>query len=302
MKGRIALLFLTVLPICLKAQNTFPLSGNVGIGTTNPLNKLDVIGNISNGGGDFYLGKNDGRNQGLIPWNRALVHSDWGIGTDNLVVNFSGDFEGGVNIQGPQVILDGSVGVGTSAIAAKFNVALQNPAGWSGNLNAVRLSSPDNAYYLDIKSYIVQSGNVGYDFSPNGNSALVITTPGNVGIGTTTPDSKLTVKGNIHTQEVKVDLLGSVAPDYVFEKDYPLTSLEELKSYIDQNKHLPEIPSAKEMEEEGINLKEMNLLLLKKVEELTLYVIEQNEELILQGKLIRDQNARLSKLGNSERQ
>ena len=102
---------------------------------------------------------------------------------------------------------------------------------------------------------------------------------GNVGIGTTSPDSKLTVKGNIHTQEVKVDLNGAVAPDYVFEKDYALTSLEELKAYIDQNKHLPEVPSAKEMEEDGVNLKEMNLLLLKKVEELTLYLLKQEQRI-----------------------
>jgi Phage T4 tail fibre len=97
---------------------------------------------------------------------------------------------------------------------------------------------------------------------------------GNVGIGTTAPDSKLAVKGSIHTQEVKVDLLGAVAPDYVFEKGYPLTSLEELEAYIEQHKHLPEIPSAKEMEEDGIKLKEMNLLLLRKVEEMTIYLIE----------------------------
>src|SRR5690606_13741149 len=95
-----------------------------------------------------------------------------------------------------------------------------------------------------------------------------------VGIGTTTPDSKLTVKGNIHTNEVKVDLLGAVAPDYVFENDYYLKPLKEVENYITKEKHLPNIPSAKNMETDGINLKEFNLKLLEKIEELTLYTIQ----------------------------
>ncbi|MEL4309120.1 hypothetical protein [Joostella sp. CR20] len=100
---------------------------------------------------------------------------------------------------------------------------------------------------------------------------------GNVGIGTTTPDAKLTVKGNIHTQEIKVDLAGAVAPDYVFNDDYRLKTLEEVEAHIKENGHLPNIPSAKAMEEEGINLKEMNLKLLEKIEELMLYTIEQQK-------------------------
>ncbi|UGU18124.1 tail fiber protein [Sinomicrobium kalidii] len=102
---------------------------------------------------------------------------------------------------------------------------------------------------------------------------------GNVGIGTTSPDAKLTVKGKIHTQEVKVDLAGAVAPDYVFKEGYDLRSLEEVQAHIKEKGHLPNIPSAGEMEEEGINLKEMNLKLLEKVEELTLYTIQQEEKL-----------------------
>ena len=101
--------------------------------------------------------------------------------------------------------------------------------------------------------------------------------PLRVGIGTTTPDSELTVKGTIHTNEVKVDLQGAVGPDYVFESDYELRTLEETETYIKENCHLPEIPSAYEMEKDGVNLKEMNLKLLKKVEELTLYMIEMNK-------------------------
>src|SRR5690606_4297744 len=78
--------------------------------------------------------------------------------------------------------------------------------------------------------------------------------------------------------EIRVDLKGAIAPDYVFSNDYDLRKLSEVEDYIHENRHLPEVPSASEMEERGINLKEMNLLLLKKVEELTLYMIEQNKK------------------------
>ena len=108
--------------------------------------------------------------------------------------------------------------------------------------------------------------------SANGDSYI---TGGDFGIGTNQPDEKLTVKGTVHAQEVRVDLSGAVAPpDYVFEESYPLASLDEIKAYITKNKHLPEVPSAKEMEANGIELGEMNMLLLKKIEELTLHQIE----------------------------
>lgn len=110
-----------------------------------------------------------------------------------------------------------------------------------------------------------------------------------IGIGTNNPDELLTVKGKIHTQEVMVDLDGAVAPDYVFEKhfdgfseivpEYELISLKDLEQFIKENNHLPEIPSAASMAENGISLKEMNLLLLKKVEELTLYTLQQQKEI-----------------------
>jgi hypothetical protein len=102
---------------------------------------------------------------------------------------------------------------------------------------------------------------------------------GKLGIGTTTPDELLTVKGTIHCREVKVDLNGAVGPDYVFEKNYELPDLTTVEKYILANKHLPEVPSANEMEANGVKLLEMNLLLLKKVEELTLYVIEQQKKI-----------------------
>ena len=100
---------------------------------------------------------------------------------------------------------------------------------------------------------------------------------GNVGIGLSNPDEKLTVKGTIHAQEVKVDLNGVLAPDYVFLEDYQLRSLEEVRNYIKEHGHLPNIPSAKEMETQGVKLKKLNMKLLEKIEELTLYTLEQQQ-------------------------
>ena len=112
---------------------------------------------------------------------------------------------------------------------------------------------------------------------------------GKIGIGTTTPDELLTVKGKIHTQEVIVDLQGAVAPDYVFEyyvdgtsvlnPEYSLRSLPEVEAFIEKNKHLPGVPSAAALEQEGVALKEMNLVLLEKIEELTLYLLQQQKEI-----------------------
>ena len=108
--------------------------------------------------------------------------------------------------------------------------------------------------------------------------SMRITRNGAIGIGTSYPDAKLTVNGDIHAKEVRVDLTVP-GPDYVFEQDYDLPSLENIQNYIRKNKHLPEVPSAKEMGKNGIDLGLMNMLLLKKVEELTLHLIEQNDRI-----------------------
>jgi len=116
----------------------------------------------------------------------------------------------------------------------------------------------------------------GNHFAPPVN-VLTLRGDGAVGIGTTNPDAayRLSVNGSIRAKEIKVE---SVWSDFVFEADYELMSLSRLRQSIDQNGHLPDIPSAKEVAVNGISVGEMQAKLLQKIEELTLYVLDLNEE------------------------
>lgn len=181
--------------------NTFPATGRVGIGVTNPIYPLTV----------------------MVPSNsNALSVTD---GTTGLII---------------QTISNTSQNAG---IVGAYN----------GSYND-----------LDIRSTNV----VG--------AQLYLKTTGNVGIGTTSPTEKLSVKGKIRAQEIKVELADW--PDYVFAKDYHLPSLQETEQHIKDKGHLPGIPSAEEVKANGIDLGEMNAKLLKKIEELTLYLIEMKKE------------------------
>jgi hypothetical protein len=111
------------------------------------------------------------------------------------------------------------------------------------------------------------------------NFCLYLTNDGNVGIGTdVTHGYKLAVKGKILAEELKVKLSQNW-PDYVFNKNYHLLPLKEVDQFIQTNNHLPDMPSAKEVQDNGVNVGEMNARLVKKVEELTLYLIAMQKEM-----------------------
>ncbi len=121
---------------------------------------------------------------------------------------------------------------------------------------------------------------------PDANIAFFVSNNKKIGMGTnkldctTCTDYRLFVKDGIKTEKVKVEIAASNGwADYVFEEDYPLMPLNELDQFIKTNGHLPEVPTTEEAIANGIELKEMNILLLKKIEELTLYTIEQQKRI-----------------------
>ncbi|MFD2904426.1 hypothetical protein [Sphingobacterium anhuiense] len=102
--------------------------------------------------------------------------------------------------------------------------------------------------------------------------------PGKVGIKTKIPgDYDLAVNGKIRSHEIKVESTASTWPDYVFKKEYDLKQLDAVEAFIAKNGHLPEVPKAKDIEANGVELGEMNKILLKKIEELTLYIIQEKK-------------------------
>lgn len=109
-----------------------------------------------------------------------------------------------------------------------------------------------------------------------GKPLLYVRGDGNVGIGTSVPQAKLAVKGDIFAQRVKVTQTGWA--DFVFHPEYKLPGLLEVERFVKEHRHLPEIPSQKEIEQNGQDIGEMNKKLLQKIEELTLYLIEMKKE------------------------
>ncbi len=188
-------------------------AANIGIGTNNPIGKLDVRGATFIGTGDLVLGSNG-----------SFIQIDQGSVSGNTYSQLRAFSNGG---------------------ALTNNLILQNSGG-------------------------------------------------NVGIGTTNPTDMLTVAGKIGAREIKVST--NAGADFVFEPGYELTDLKTLEKFVNTHKHLPEIPTAVEMVENGVNLGELNVKLLQKVEELTLHLIDKDKQLQNDASLIKNQQMQIDEL------
>ena len=191
----------------------------------------------------------------------------------SLVAKTSADFAvltntGSVN---PQFVIksSGNVGIGVNNPENKLHV---NGAISVGGRKIVF------GDYKGGTGEIIENVNYGLSFATDKKQRLFINNIGNVGIGTGNPGKyKLAVEGDLGARRVVVHL--SSWSDFVFSEDYALPSLKEVDAYIQQHNHLPNIPSESEVIKEGVDVGEMQKLLLQKIEELTLYTIEQQKQI-----------------------
>ena len=263
-------------------------NGNIGIGTLTPSYLLDVAGDIGLTGniigqqsgttGQFNIYANTSSFDGACIYLYGDSHSAQ-PGQIKIIPNGTGDIElWGGGTQRMKILDNGNVGIGTINPVAQLELAdIYDPGGMNLKIgNDVYLTDIDQSNTLGIYGY---SDNTLGAIKLGSNGPKLYGIDGGLGIGTNEINGyRLAVSGSIHATEVKVQHQDNWY-DYVFEDDYNLTSLFELEKFIAENKHLPDIPSEKEVHENGINLGEMNGILLKKIEELTLYVIEQQKEI-----------------------
>ncbi|OLY92423.1 hypothetical protein SAMN05444008_11684 [Cnuella takakiae] len=252
--------------------------GNIGIGIVTSSSKLAV--NAPTGASPFRVYVNNGT--------KLMVHANGGVsvGSSTAPAVSNGLF------------VNGFVGLGTSTPAERLHVVgnqtldgnlkfvsdqqsiqFANPAGTpapmmymlaSGTTNTNRMVLAHSPAFPNWGLQYID-GTDQFNFIGSGSSKMSINlSSGNVGIGTINPSYKLSVNGAIQAKEVRVETGWA---DYVFENNYPLRPLAEVEQFVQKNKHLPGIASAKEIQENGLQVGAMQTKMMEKIEELTLYVI-----------------------------
>ena len=257
-------------------------SGNMGIGTTSPASKLDVAGPTSIGSGSvngnttkMFFRNPAGKTWAISSGLNLVNEVDFGIynWTDNAstpLLDISSTGRVGIGVVNPA----GFLHIKGSSAATNADINLETNNG-QAKWQLISIQSTNNFAIADVVSstspFVINKG------APN--NSVTITNNGNLLINENPQINttyKLDVGGAARANKVVVNTSGA---DFVFDSSYELKPLSEVENYISLNKHLPEIAPAAEMQKEGIDLGENQTKLLQKVEELTLYLIEQNKKI-----------------------
>jgi len=168
---------------------------------------------------------------------------------------------------------DGNVGIGTTNPTATLDLQSSTNSSWAAQIQNMGTTGA-HGLYVNIGA---SSTGIPFRVDKNGSPLLQVINNGNVGIGTTNPTQALCVNGKIVAKDVQVTQAGW--SDFVFAPNYRLMPLNVLEKKIEQSGHLPGIPNSKQVQKDGVSVGEMQGKLLQKVEELTLYVIQQQKEI-----------------------
>jgi hypothetical protein len=232
---------------------------------------LQLYGAILTSDGKVGIGVTDSLTQALEVKGNTILNGNVGIGadpTDQLLTiqgNWGGDTSNGIMVRNTDT---------ASNIWNSAQITFDKTAAGPGRLSAIGMGGPGRNFFVWV----------------NNHDAVRIDTAGHMGVNidpSTDPKVDLRVAGFVEASGFKVgNYVIKQAPDYVFAKDYNLRPLADVKKFLEANQHLPEMPSAKEIQSNGVDLVELNMTLLKKVEELTLYAIQQQAEIESLKKII----------------
>jgi hypothetical protein len=269
-------------PVSIFANNTSPTSLNrIGISS----NLKDPAGDISGVGGDVNAAIQPGQGGASIlsvGISSILNTKATGIGLIGISSEVTDNGATSIPVYGIKSLIDGSENTNQKyGLYSEISGGTPNNR-WAGyfkggdveiNYGSLIIGKSEDKRFC-IQTQYWNDGTHTLYIIPNGgkttwdcSKALALSDSGT-----------LYVSGKIYAREIEVTLDNYIIPDYVFAPDYKILPLNELEKFVKTNQHLPEVPSAEEMKANGTNLGEMNVKLLKKVEELTLYVIELKKE------------------------